>query len=372
MKNLTQREQQALSKAYNLADGHAHNSSSPYFEGMIDLLPAIYKSARDNNQSDIERAFLENFFNLAAQGRSNKLETSLLWPSASIATEGVANLLRKLNVRVGLIQPIFDNIPNMFQSLGIDIVPIDEQNVIPEIDIDYIASKKVDAIFLACPNNPTGRIIGRESFEKLVNYCARQGIILIIDFCFRFFAPSLFDWDQYESVINHKCEYVFIEDTGKTWPTLDLKVSVTTVSSKIYDGLFLIHNDYLLNISPFILELLNSVIEMTQQKHVAVVVSEIVRANRDYLRAKLRETSLSPENLESTISVEWLRIGYHLKSQELCDHLETGGVYTLPGEFFFWNDPALGKDFLRIALMRDEGRFKLAVDRLMELVRILP
>jgi hypothetical protein len=46
-----------------------------------------------------------------------------------------------------------------------------------------------------------------------------------------------------------------IEDTGKTWPIQDAKAALIKCSRDIYPDIYNIHTSYLLNVSPFILNL---------------------------------------------------------------------------------------------------------------------
>jgi aspartate/methionine/tyrosine aminotransferase len=47
----------------------------------------------------------------------------------------------------------------------------------------------------------------------------------------------------------------------------------------------------------------------------------------------------------------------NLTATELQRILCTGGVYVLPGTYFFWHNPAQGERYIRIALARNTDNF---------------
>jgi aspartate/methionine/tyrosine aminotransferase len=361
-KNLTQYEHDALNNVYNLADGHAHQLQSPDQEYIIAHLSDIFHLAELNSQKDSEKKFQIAFWDVAKQSRALAVGTSLYCYSASTAIEIVANFLRKRALRTALIEPTFDNLPSILRRVGVDVVALREEDLFPVPRLEHIARLDVGAIFIVLPNNPTGKLIDRSAFSELARFCADTNKILIVDFSFRFFAEAMY-WDQYGLMIDLDCDFLFIEDTGKTWPSLDLKISLLTPSRRLYDETYIIHNDFLLNVSPFILLLLCQYIESTKNLGIEHVVTNIVRKNRDYLRTTLAGTYLKPVNLDSSISVEWLEIISVYSGENIWQRLSAKGVYVLPGSNFYWNSPNAGTSYLRVTLMRDPLMFRAAADR---------
>jgi aspartate/methionine/tyrosine aminotransferase len=363
--NLTQYEHNALSRVYNLADGHAHQQQSFSQRNIIDRLPSIFYRVEASSQYIIEKDFLDSFFELAQQPKAIKNGSSLFCYSASIAIEMAAHLLRQRGLRTALIEPIFDNVPSLLKRSGGDLVAIDESAIFPEPKIDLLNSLDVDAFFIVMPNNPTGSTLSKLEFKKLVDFCAVTGKMLVVDFCFRFFDKSML-WDQYEVAINAGIDFLFIEDTGKTWPSLDMKASLVTVNSGSFEEIFRIHNDLLLNVSPFTLELLKQYINNSQEQGIDNAVINIVKSNREYLRRKLNATILRPASLNSKTSVEWLEILNGFSAEELWMTLSNKGIYILPGTRFYWYNTSHGTKYIRVALMRNHDLFKKAVDALVE------
>jgi DNA-binding transcriptional MocR family regulator len=155
-------------------------------------------------------------------------------------------------------------------------------------------------------------------------------------------------------------KYVFIEDTGKTWSALDLKVGVIAVSSDLLAELETIHNDILLNVSPFVLEMLRRYIVNSLDDTDQFSFVRLVQQNRSRLNDATRETILVPSNPSSQISVEWMRIVDGGSASSLCESLRKRGLHLLPGTQFYWSSPDIGDHFVRVALMRDAEMFSLA------------
>ena len=366
--NLTQYEHVALVQEFNLADGHAHQHQTPGQKLIIKRLPEIFYEAASKNQRDLEGQFLDSFFKLAHQYGALNLGTSLCCLSASHAIQIAAQLLEAKRLRALLVEPTFDNLASILQRANVDLTALDERYLFPAPQIDYIASLGRDALFIVLPNNPTGRIIDEPSFRSLVNFCATTRTVLVVDFCFRFFDEKML-WDQYTIALNAGIDFIFIEDTGKTWPSLDLKTGIITVNPSLYDQTFRIHNDLMLNTSPFILELLRSYTENSDSLGIEKTVTGTAGTNRNYLREKVKTTILKPANLDASVSVEWLKILGEYDADEIWTILQDKGVFVLPGTHFYWKNPDLGKKYIRIALMRHPDMFRKAVD---VLVNALP
>ncbi len=362
--NLTQYEQVALNRIFNLADGHAHQSQTNSQGEIIGKLTEIFERAQATSQELIEKKFCNNFYKLAGQFAALDMNNSLLCYSASSAIQMVAHLLKQKGYRrTALIEPTFDNLADMLRRSDIDLVAIEEDYIFPTPSCKHISDLDVSAIFIVVPNNPTGKTLNKESFKALVNFCAQTHTLLIVDFCFRFF-DELSDWDQYALAIEAGIDFIFIEDTGKTWPTLDLKASIISCSSRLFEDVFRIHNELLLNISPFTLEILSEYIRNSQEYSIERTVTSIVSSNRNYLQDKLTNSILKPSDPSSRVSVEWLEIVNDVNAEELWETLKEKGVFVLPGTYFYWTHPDQGKKYIRIALMRDSNMFREAVDTL--------
>jgi aspartate/methionine/tyrosine aminotransferase len=217
-------------------------------------------------------------------------------------------------------------------------------------DIEQLQRITTDALMIVCPNNPTGREPNQKQFSQIVEVCKSKGILLIIDFSFRFYS-NLTTWDQYEVLYKSGIEFIAMEDTGKTFPLLDLKVSTIMANRSIHLQLQDISNDFLLNISPFILKLLTEFVKL-EYKNALPSYQNTVNHNRKILSQYLKKSPVKIADVHSRLSVAWLVIPRKWNSMELAKWLKDKNIFVLPGTPFFWNDQRRGENYIRVALAK--------------------
>jgi aspartate/methionine/tyrosine aminotransferase len=369
-RTLTAWEWRGLHHDFNLADGHAHQSLHSTQDVIVRDFPELFLAAEKQPQTTHEERFATTFFSLAGQSSAPTTLPALMHYSASVATDVVAKSLVASGCRrVGLLTPTFDNIPMLLRRVGLTLRPCSEADVWSSDCAAVLAG--VDALFLVLPNNPTGREPTATEFQRLVAATSHAGVKLICDCSFRLFG-LLHEWDQYEIVLQHPgLDFVFIEDTGKTWPTADLKAGFLCASHGLYPTLSEISDEILLNVSPFTLSLLErfAAVESTGDAHpTSFLCADTAATNRTYLRRVLAGSPLRIECSSSRISVEWLRLPSGWHSVSLTAWLAEKGIAILPGGPFHWDDPQRGGSFIRIALMRDPAYFRRGADALAEAV----
>jgi len=355
LNNLTQQEVEALGFVYNLADAHTHQGQSLTQQRIIDNLPAIFRDAEKTKQADLEKSAYENYHKLANQHAALKSGKTLICYSASMAMEVVANYLRLHNYAVTLIEPTFDNIPDILKRHGISLVPFSDHDLQSETLESKLASITTQVLFLTLPNNPTGRYLTKIDFQILVEQCAKMNILLIVDACFRLYEPESL-YDQYEILRASKIRYIFLEDTGKIWATLDLKIGFINSCDDIFNDLANIHSDFLLNVSPFILRLLLSYFDDAMADNFNSI-RNLISTNRDFLVTHINKDILAPTTV-SRVSVEFLQINNGIEALSMQSFLKSKGVFVLSGTEFYWHNPQIGNSFIRIALARNSDIFR--------------
>ncbi|MFB6395072.1 pyridoxal phosphate-dependent aminotransferase [Polymorphospora lycopeni] len=355
--NLTRYENVGINRRFNLADGHAHQGQNSTQQEIVTDLPKIFYAAEATLQRESEEEFQQVFYRLAGQHSAIHSPRTMLCYSASLATDLVATYLSSRSLSVGLLQPCFDNLATILRRRQVELVPLSEAQLGPDSIDDTFAGMTTDAVFLTLPNNPTGFTYDEAQFKHLVELCVTHRKILILDCTFRFFVTTPF-WDQYAVLEDSGVSYLVVEDTGKTWPTQDLKCSILASSADLYEQVLELHNDILLNVSPFILRLLSAYVNDTARSGLEKSIWRTISQNRDHLRESLRGTILVPEFPDSTISVEWIRISHPtVRSEEIVELLGKAQVGILPGNHFYWADHDTGSNFVRFALARRSDWF---------------
>jgi aspartate/methionine/tyrosine aminotransferase len=375
--DLTQHEILGLTKAFNLADAHTHQRQSHTQRRIVDKLPALWYRAERSLQSESERTFVEAFCRLHNQPTALSKNRALLSYAASVSTVIVAMYLRKRRLSVTLIEPCFDNLHDVLHNTDVPIAPIDEHcfDDVATIYSNLEHRVHTDALFLVDPNNPTGFSLlqhGRDGFEEVIRFCSDHDKILLLDFCFAAFAladPAVERFDVYSLLEASGITYIAIEDTGKTWPVQDAKCAILMASDDIWSDLYNIHTSVLLNVSPFVLQLLRAYIEDSIDDDLASV-RNVSMVNREAATSALAGSILEHQAPTVDVSVAWFKINHDtLWATRLHADLLDIGVAVLPGTGFFWSTPSRGQDYVRIALARDPQMFSSAVAQLSAALR---
>ncbi len=358
--NLTRYEWSGLVNRHNLADGHARQNQSRAQEAVVARLGEIFCASEADDQVGIQREFEHAFYDFAGQPSvAARDDRPLHHYSASVSTEVVGNWLRQARLRVGLLHPTFDNIAAILQRQLVPLRPISER--IFSAPDDPVFTRGCDAVFLVLPNNPTGVDPSPEVLRAIADGCRARDQVLILDASFRFFSDRLRSWDQYAYFDEIGLRYIGIEDTGKTWPTLDLKVGSLVVDARLRPPLQRITDDFVLNVSPFIFRLLREYIATEDTLPWCVKVGQ---RNRAVLEEALAETPVTVVAAQAPMSVAWLELPDRWRGSHACAWLSDRGVAVLPGAPFFWDDTRLGESHLRVALMRPEDEFVAGADAL--------
>jgi len=369
--DITQHEIEALKQKYNLADAHTHQSQSSTQRNIISNLDQLWFDSENSKQASLEKIFINKFFQMKGIDNIDYKDVMLHY-SASVSTIHIANYLLQKKLSVSLLEPCFDNIHDILNGFEINTSPIDESIFTGSDIYNNLCDKiKTDCLFLIDPNNPTGfTFLDRKyknDFEEVVRYCQDKNKILIIDYCFSnfiLFREEVEFYNPYLLFEKYDLTYIAIEDTGKTWPTQDAKISLLTSSKNIYKDLYSIYTSYVLNISPFILNLLIKYIDDSVNNNFSSI-HKLLDRNRNYAREKLKNTSISIIKPRVFTSVLWCESKKH-SAEHLHKILVEKDIYIIQGSFFYWKNKKEGKSYFRIALARDSELFFSAIDSLVD------
>ncbi|HEV3258122.1 MAG TPA: aminotransferase class I/II-fold pyridoxal phosphate-dependent enzyme [Gemmataceae bacterium] len=370
-RNLTGYEIDSLPQSYNLTDGHAFRRWFAAEEAIIDRSPQLFKNNTRRLQIEIEGEYIRDFSRLAKQTCDEDALGYLMCFTASMAFEIVANYLRLNQLTLSLIEPCFDNLADIFHRHQIPMRPVADALLEAPGDTFQHALSTIDsdAICLVTPNNPTGMTLAEANLRSLLSFCKERRKLLILDNCFRAYLPRNLVYDQYQLVLKAGIDAILVEDTGKTWPTSEVKAPFFAVSRArgLFDRIYDIYTDFLLHVSPVGIRLMHEFIRLSQQDEMASI-HEVVSVNRKALYDNLAGTFLTPCE-RPFASVAWLRIDHSLNGLELKQILDEHGVFVLPGNHFFWHDPRQGAKFIRVALTRDADVFREAATLLGKVCR---
>ncbi|MFD7923867.1 pyridoxal phosphate-dependent aminotransferase [Streptomyces sp. NPDC059740] len=352
VKTLTDYEQQGFSTSANLADGHAYQSLTPGQQQIVAGLEGFWKQAEAQSIPESEWLYRERYAQLIGSSGLQAAAGHFILPTASNSIDLVAAYLRSTGGRTLLIHPTFDNLALILRRRGVRPLPV-EESPLATGDLPRPLLHSADALFLVNPNNPTGLDLSADVFEALVRACTEHRVTLVIDASFRLFYPQT--WDMYRVLQDHGASYIVFEDTGKVFPTQDMKASLLACSADHRDTLRQIYNETYLCVSKFTLLVLGVFFEEARATGLAAGVHAFVAERRARTREALGADLIAPDARQSRISVEWLSTaGLGLDDRTVTARLRERGVGVLPGRGFFWHDPADARSTrnIRVSLMK--------------------
>lgn len=223
--NLTEYEVEGLKIAYTFADGHAYHEMPPLLRPVINKLDLIWKESETRSTPETEERFKKAVARIINSPILSAHSHYSLCPTSSNSIDICGAWLRSKNYKTGLLEPVFDNLYLLLRRRGVDVFNVGESDLLDFSEL----GRKIDehglkAVFIVSPNNPTGFQLDAEQFESLAVLCEAKKVFMIIDTSFRLYSRK--PYDEYAILSKVGTDYVVIEDTGKTWPTHDTKVSL--------------------------------------------------------------------------------------------------------------------------------------------------
>lgn len=367
--NLTTMEVDALMDVdggLNLTDGHARLVLTPQQSDIVARIPEMFVEATRLPFSEIELAAHKAFFSAVGQHTAPVGTGRILsCYSSTLATDIVARAL-PAGATVAVLHPTFDNIADLLRTRGLELVPMSEE--------DLLAKKwpgaPVDAIVVTLPNNPTGLITPEGHLRSLAEHAARNNQTVIIDASFRGQVRDA-QYDTYAVLDAAGCAWITIEDTGKLWPTHELKIGMLAYSERTDLPIEYAFSESLLAASPVVLQLITDLagdwVDGGYER-----ARDLVERNRATVKETIGRVGLQLADPDSQISVARIELPEEgPDSAVLHKEMLVRGVHVLPCAPFHWADPESGLRYIRISLARPFETVQKAVQTMAEAYRDL-
>jgi enduracididine biosynthesis enzyme MppP len=347
-KNLTEHEIVALDGACNVSDGHARQPLTAGQQAIIDHLPELFREAKGVPLRRVEHEAHEAFFQALGQRAAPVCSGRILTTySSSVAIDILGRCLAGTGATVALIHPTFDNIPDLLRSRGIRLIPFEEEAVVEGRLPAHLGLG--DCVYATTPNNPTGQTLDAEQLSTMGLACRDRGCILALDTSFRGF-DSRAQFDFYELLDDLGVDYVVIEDTGKVWPTLELKLGFMACSHTLDLPLQKAYTDVLLSASPVIMCLVRE-FSLDAAAGGFAELQKLIATNRHQLCQIVADSGITDADVGSRVSVARLRLPEQ-NATDIMGRLTKRDVHVLACGPLFWAEPAAGEQFVRVALAR--------------------
>ncbi len=376
--NHTMDELKALNTKYNLSDAHTHQALPESLKALLPQLRTFWEDSHYTQQANFEKNFLQSFFAFRKCPHALLRGDNFINYSASSITSLLANFFYTNDLEVSLIEPCFDNLPDLLKDGGTIPKPLPERQIKKIIQGEDPDIHIGDVIFLVNPNNPTGFSLenyGASAYHALAQYCEANNKILVLDFTFMPFILEDEDravCDIYELFNGYSFNYLTIEDTGKILPVMDTKASILHASDGLVAEISRAHTNYILRVSPFILQVLTFILDRLAQDGLGPLY-DLYRSNRRYLRQMIRQHDLPLEVTPApdSLSIAWIRITNGLSASYLQNALRRNNIEILIGNNFFWSDKSQGGGYIRIALARERKEFIESIDTFIHTLKVL-
>lgn len=348
--NLTTMEVAALTDVaggLNLTDGHARLDLSLQQAAIVARIPEMFVEASRRPFPDIEGEAHSTFLGAVGQHSAPVGSGRILsCYSSTLATDIVARAL-PVGAMIAVLHPTFDNIADLFVTRGLSLVPLTEEAL---LDRDW-PGPPVNAIVITHPNNPTGLVTPEGHLKSLAEHAVRYGQTIIVDASFRGQVRNA-QYDTYQILEAAGADWIIIEDTGKLWPTHELKIGMLAFSERTRLPIERAFSESLLAASPVVLQLVTALaadwVDGGYER-----ARELLECNRAVVKEAIEAVGLRLADPDSQISVARVELPADgPDSSVLSKDMLSRGVHVLPCAPFHWADPKSGLRFIRVSLGR--------------------
>jgi aspartate/methionine/tyrosine aminotransferase len=331
----------------NLTDGHARLVLSAEQAAAIARIPEMFAEASRRPFPDIEREAHATFLGAIGQHSAPVGSGRILsCYSSTLATDIVARAL-PVGASVALMHPTFDNIADLLLTRGLSLQPLSEAALLGR---DW-PEPPVSAIVLTHPNNPTGFVTPETHLRLLAEHAVRHGQTVIVDASFRGQVRDA-QYDTYAALDSAGADWIVIEDTGKLWPTHELKIGMLAYSERTKLPIERAFSESLLSASPVVLQLIKALATDWVSGGYERAAARVER-NRAMVKDTIGPVGLELADPTSQISVARIKLPvYGPDSSVLYKELRARGVHMLPCMPFHWADPDEGLRYIRVSLAR--------------------
>jgi aspartate/methionine/tyrosine aminotransferase len=358
----TEYERLAFSGEINLSDGHARLPLDSTQLSIVRDLGRLFQTLAGVDQNLLERTFLDRFFSLLSQSTALSSGNIFLSYSSSCELKLIAQACRIKNLRVCLIDPVFDNIRHFLETERISLTGFHERLLEAPRDLPAVSENVV--LWLVLPNNPTGFTLTADQFNELLLECRRRNWCIVLDASFRPNSSSMLKWDMYAQLASSEVEFVIVEDTGKAWSLLDVKVGISVASDFFARDLHILHDQLLLNVSPLHLTILIKFLEDAAQRGLRATIWDAVERNRREVRSLIDQSCLRSVGDCSQVPMELVGLPDEIDARTFWCLSRKVGVDILPAQNYYWQSNE-GERYFRMPLARPHTEIVAACERLL-------
>ena len=375
LNSLTKYEYKGMNGNVNFADGHAYHNLPNEYDEITCNLEDIWLLSNQLNVVEAENKFKVSFGYLINSSDVINTANFKICPTSSNSIDIIAAYLKQESKKVLLIEPTFDNLYLLLARRGCQVESLLEDDLIEVLKRNALSElldkHDFNSIFLVNPNNPTGTLLSECNMAKICSYCAEKDKQIIIDTTFRIYSKSVINYD-YRLLNDSNISYIVIEDTGKTWPTNDMKASMLVYSDDCKYLIELIYEEIYLCHSRFVLAFFSKIFDLTLRIGIRLGIHATIEERIFQLQDAIKNIPLicKTDRTMTVIPIEWIDCSAtgnnDIQNQE---YILSFGLHTLPGRYFYWSKDK--NDFSTSMIRMSLGRSQNDFDKGLEIIRTL-
>lgn len=333
------------------------------FPGMLDycyLVNPYFPSKRlkDEMRANFDTLLTEYpsgmYVNSLLAGKCFGVKQEYIVPGNG-AAELIKSLMEKVEGRMGVIYPTFEEYPNRrsAESLEIFVPQTADFHYTADDVIEYFSMHKPETLLLINPDNPSGNYIPYKDVLRLASWCGSEGIRLVVDESFVDFSAEFpHNTLLHNDVLEQFPDMIVVKSISKSYGVPGLRLGIMASADK--DMISFVKKDVSIwN--------LNSFAEFFMQIY--------SKYEGDYRKAALKFQKEREVFKEELMSVPFLRVFDSESNYFLCEVLPPYASYSLAVRLLNEHNILIkdcstkkvfdGRNYIRIAIRNREDNRRL-------------
>lgn len=279
------------------------------------------------------------------------------------AAELIKALMENFSSNVGFVKPTFEEYPNRYVSDKSIVYVPEQKNFSYDADdvIRYFEDKDLEALLIINPDNPTGNYIEKHQMKQLVKWSKERGTVLVIDESFIDFSDEKEGSLLQDEYLSENPHLIIVKSISKSYGVPGVRLGI--LASGNTELISRIKKDVAIwNINSFG-EFYMQIAEKYKNDYSQSL--DQLRETRKTFMQELEDLSDSIKVFPSQANYVCVELLNHKTAKEVTERLLLEKQILVKD--LSKKMPAVGRQFLRIAIRNEEDNHKL-LDALKEVL----
>ncbi len=150
------------------------------------------------------------------------------------AAELIKCLMENLSGKTGFVRPTFEEYPNRYnKEESVIFVPANDNFSYTADDLmNYFGDKGIKTLVLINPDNPTGNYIPKADVLRLVDWCKKNSIIIVVDESFVDFAEEEDNTLVDDSILTGNANLIVMKSISKSYGVPGIRLGILASSNE--------------------------------------------------------------------------------------------------------------------------------------------